>query len=457
MKINQISFAAPGFRRYFMTERCIKMRGRCFAGRIMLAFALRRIGYSLLIVLGVVLLTFLLFNVAAGDPAAAVLGKNPEPAEVESLRRELGADLPLLYGRRCRTEAFRSGTFAANSPLPVGVVRRTLSRERMEYIFEPQFPSDDPLTVTATGLGNARIEIDNFDPESGLVRDNRLPVIVRITGENAVQQPVAVHFFRLQDSPLHTQFSRALGEICRFTPEFPYVRVLDFGRTLTTREPISKILRRGVGPSLGLMLPIFFGELFFGVLLALLATAFKDRLADRLLVLFSVAGMSVSYLVLIIFAQWFLGYYCNWFPVWGWGDWRYLALPVLVGVVSGLGGSVRFYRTVFVDELRREYLRTAAAKGCAPWTVYGRHLLRSAAIPIITRASAVLPFLFTGSLLLETFFGIPGLGFAGIDALNNSDLQLLKALVVVSALLFVALNLLADLAYAWADPRIRLE
>ena len=110
-----------------------------------------------------------------------------------------------------------------------------------------------------------------------------------------------------------------------------------------------------------------------------------------------------------------------------------------------------------MDELRREYLRTAAAKGCAPWTVYGRHLLRNAAIPIITRASAVLPFLFTGSLLLETFFGIPGLGFAGIDALNNSDLQLLKALVVVSALLFVALNLLADLAYAWADPRIRLE
>ncbi len=422
----------------------------------MLAFALRRIGYSLLIILGVVLLTFLLFNVAAGDPAAAVLGKNPEPAEVESLRRELGADLPLLYGRRCRTEAFRSGDFDRNTPLPVGVTRRLPDDRITEYVFEPQFPSEEPLAVTAEGQGGATIEIDNFDPETGRIRDNRLPVVVRVTAPETAS-PVAVRFFRLQESPFHSQFSRALGEICRFTPEFPYVRVLDFGRTLTTREPISRILWRGVWPSLGLMLPIFCGELVFGVLLALLATAFKDRPADRLLVLFSVAGMSVSYLVLIIFAQWFLGYYCNLFPVWGWGDWRYLALPVLVGVVSGLGGSVRFYRTVFVDELRREYLRTAAAKGCAPWTVYGRHLLRNAAIPIITRASAALPFLFTGSLLLETFFGIPGLGFAGIDALNNSDLQLLKALVVVSALLFVVLNLLADLAYAWADPRIRLE
>ena len=118
---------------------------------------------------------------------------------------------------------------------------------------------------------------------------------------------------------------------------------------------------------------------------------------------------------------------------------------------------MRFYRTVFVNELNREYLRTALAKGCAPFAVYARHLLRNTALPIISRAATVLPFLFTGSLLLETFFGIPGLGYAGIDALNNSDLQLLKALVIMSALLFVGINLLTDIAYAWADPRVRLK
>ena len=235
------------------------------------------------------------------------------------------------------------------------------------------------------------------------------------------------------------------------------MKVLDFGRTISTREPISTILLRGVGPSLALMIPIFLGELTIGVALALLAAAFKDSWIDRSLVLLSVAGMSVSYLVVIIFAQWFLGYYYDLFPVWGWESWRSLGLPILVGILCGIGGNVRFYRTVFVNELRREYLRTAAAKGCSPLSIYGRHLLRNAAIQIITRASAALPFLFTGSLLLESFFGIPGLGFTGIDALYNSDLQLLKALVVTSALLFVVMNLIADLAYAWADPRIRLE
>ena len=120
-------------------------------------------------------------------------------------------------------------------------------------------------------------------------------------------------------------------------------------------------------------------------------------------------------------------------------------------------GQDIFAPSVDVNELRREYLRTAAAKGLSPFRVYGKHLLRNAAIQIITRASAALPFLFTGSLLLESFFGIPGLGFAGVDALYNSDLQLLKALVITSAILFVVMNLLADLAYAWADPRIRLE
>jgi len=166
--------------------------------------------------------------------------------------------------------------------------------------------------------------------------------------------------------------------------------------------------------------------------------------------------MSVSYLVFIIAGQWFLAYRWNLFPVWGYGSWRHLALPILVGIASGLGGGVRFYRTVFVNELNREYLRTALAKGCTPLRLYGRHLLRNALIPIITRASATLPFLFTGSLLLESYFGIPGLGFLGYNALMNADLQTVKALVVVTAALFILMNLAADIAYAWADPRVRL-
>ena len=231
---------------------------------------------------------------------------------------------------------------------------------------------------------------------------------------------------------------------------------LNFGKTLTTREPINRILLRGVGPSLALMIPVFFGELLFGVLLALVSAACRDQLPDRVLVILAVCFMSVSYLVLIIGAQWFFGYKLGWFPIWGFDGPRYLLLPILTGILFGVGGNVRFFRTVFIDELGKEYLRTAVAKGLPARTVYGRHLLRNAALQILTKAGAGLPFLFTGSLLLESFFGIPGLGFAGVDALYNSDIQLLKAVVVLSSILFVFINFLTDLAYAWADPRVRI-
>lgn len=400
----------------------------------MFHFIVRRTLYSILILLGVVALTFALFNVAAGDPAAAVLGKNARPDEVESLRRELGADLPLFYGKRCATEAFPA--WRKGEELPHDV-----TGEDGKLTFRQRFAARAPVVAKVTRNGvTSECEV------------GAAPVFT--LSDAGVEE---VRFYREQPSPWNSQFRRAIGEIVSIRPAFPYFHVLDFGRTVTTREPISTILLRGVWPSLCLMIPIFVGELVAGLALALVAAAFKDTLIDRALVIVSVAGMSVSYLVVIIFAQWFLGYYYDWFPVWGFEGIACLALPVLVGILCGIGGNVRFYRTVFANELRREYLRTAAAKGLSPVRIYGRHLLRNAALQIITRASAALPFLFTGSLLLESFFGIPGLGFAGVDALYNSDLQLLKALVVTSALLFIVMNLLADLAYAWADPRIRLE
>ena len=206
-----------------------------------------------------------------------------------------------------------------------------------------------------------------------------------------------VKVFRLQENPYNSQFFRAVKEIL----------TLDFGRTVTTREPVSDIFKRSIGPSLLLMLPIFLGELSLGAALALVATAFRNRLPDRLLVLLSVAGMSVSYLTVIILGQWFLGYYLELFPIWGFQSAADFGLPVTIGILCGTGTNVRFFRTVFTDELRKEYLRTAVAKGASPASVYGKHLLRNGAIQIITRAGASLPFLFTGSLLLESFFGIP--------------------------------------------------
>jgi peptide/nickel transport system permease protein len=165
--------------------------------------------------------------------------------------------------------------------------------------------------------------------------------------------------------------------------------------------------------------------------------------------------LSISYLVSIIFCQWLFAYKLDIFPVWGWGSWKYLPLPVGIGIICGLGTAVRYYRSCFVNGLNAECLRTARSVGTPAWKIYVVYLLRNTALPVIAYATAALPYLFTGSLLLESFFGIPGLGAAGVDALQNSDLQLLKALVLVSALVFVVINLLAEFAYRWADPRLR--
>jgi peptide/nickel transport system permease protein len=403
----------------------------------MLNYIIKRFSYSILIIAGVVLLTFGLFRVAAGDPAAAVLGKNPSPREVEDLRSDLGADLPLIYGYWRKTEAFSSADFS-NKNKKLGV---TVKGGNIE--FKRNFNIDSPV--------QCRIKGKTWEKEINIPPSQKILII-----SNSPQID-SVEFFRKQKSPFNSQLIRSVQEIISFTASFPYITFLNFGRTIVTREPIRHTLWRGVGPSLCLMIPIFLGEIIIGICLALLATAYKGRWPDKVLMLLAISTMSISYLVFIILGQWFLAYSLNWFPVWGWGSMINLALPLIIGIASGIGGSVRFYRTVFVNELNREYLRTAAAKGCSSFSIYTKHLLRNSAIPIITHATAALPFLFTGSLLLETFFGIPGLGYLGIEALNNSDLQLLKALVIISAILFVTMNTAADIAYAWADPRIRLK
>jgi ABC-type dipeptide/oligopeptide/nickel transport system permease component len=380
--------------------------------------------------LGVMILTFALFRIAAGDPAATVLGKNPSPREIEDLRSELGTDKPLFWGKWLRTESFTSVDFSEKRKLPgIKLEGETiysddgcLQLKNGKAIFSRNFKSPSPqIKAKVVFSGNLESAEKNAKVEAletvEFIYPGNLEEITLEAKENGAKIK-SVTFYREQKSPLNTQLSASIAEIVSFKKEFPYVSFMNFGRALITREPIKKILWRGIWPSLCLMLPIFLGELFIGIILALFSTAFKGSWADKSISLFSIAGMSVSYLVFIIFGQWYLGYYYNLFPVWGWGDLRHLALPVIIGIVCGLGGGIRFYRTVFINELNKEYLRTAMAKGCSEFSIYSRHLLKNAMIPIITRAATVLPFLFTGSLLLETFFGIPGLGYAGINALN---------------------------------------
>ena len=166
--------------------------------------------------------------------------------------------------------------------------------------------------------------------------------------------------------------------------------------------------------------------------------------------------MSVNYVIWVAAGQYFLAYRWGLFPLWGFENWTYLLLPILVGVVSGLGPDVRFYRTVILEEARRPHVRTAIAKGVSPARVLVLHVLRNALVPVVTNVSLAVPFLFTGSILLESFYGLPGLGGIGLSAVNASDYATVRAVVLIGALLYQLANLGADLLDAWLDPQARL-
>jgi len=243
-----------------------------------------------------------------------------------------------------------------------------------------------------------------------------------------------------------------------------YRRMLtfDFGRSDADDVPIAQRIREGMGPSLALTVPLFGLGLVMGIVLSLFVAFFRDTYIDSTGVFLCVLGMSVSILLYIIGAQYLIGKLLRWFPISGFDAdpsviGRFLALPLVVGVMSGVGGEVRFYRTVFVEETGRDYVRTARAKGAGEGRVMIRHVLRNALIPILTRVVMAIPFLFTGSLLLESFFGIPGLGALTVDAINGNDFSTLRTMVYIGSLLFVLGQIATDVSYALADPRVRLE
>lgn len=233
-----------------------------------------------------------------------------------------------------------------------------------------------------------------------------------------------------------------------------------FGRSWSDRELIITKIKQGALPSLSLTVPMFIGELVISISLALIVAYFRGTIIDILSVFICVVLMSVPFLSFILFGQYFLAFKWGLFPVYFWPDLplpEYVALPILIGIVAGLGGNLRFYRTVMLDELRNDYVRTAFAKGLGTGSVLFRHVLKNAMIPIITQVILAIPFLFLGSLLLERFFGIPGLGYLMIDAIAARDFQIINAMTFIGAILFVVFNLITDICYSIVDPRVSFE
>jgi len=234
----------------------------------------------------------------------------------------------------------------------------------------------------------------------------------------------------------------------------------DFGASEDKRDIASEIGER-MWPSLALAVPVFLVGLAVCVSFALLMAFFRATYLDLWGVVLCVAMMSISTLFYIIGGQYLLSKLLHLVPISGYQGGadavRFLLLPVFIGVVAGIGASSRWYRTLFLEEMGRDYVRTARAKGLAERAVLFGHVLQNALIPILTGVVAVIPLLFMGSLLSESFFGIPGLGSYTIDAIQAQDFAVVRAMVFIGTVFYIVGLILTDISYTLVDPRIRLQ
>ncbi|MBB3223540.1 ABC transporter permease [Pseudoduganella umbonata] len=253
------------------------------------------------------------------------------------------------------------------------------------------------------------------------------------------------------DDPYHVQLLIFVKQIATF----------DFGQSWATGEPVGHIIASRLGPSLTVLVPLTVIETALCIALALAIAFVRGSLTDRAVMVACTAAMSVSILVYIIAFQYGLAYRLGLFPVQGWGDslaenlLRYAPLPILIGLAVSVAPTLRLYRSFVLDEAGQDYVRTARAKGLPERRVMWVHVLRNAAIPVITHVMASLPALLIGAFLLERFFGIPGIGREVILAVERSDFPVIKAITVYVAAATMVFNLLADVLYRVADPRVQ--
>ncbi|MEO8304876.1 MAG: ABC transporter permease [Betaproteobacteria bacterium] len=234
---------------------------------------------------------------------------------------------------------------------------------------------------------------------------------------------------------------------------------LDFGPSDSGRD-IGYELRKRMGPSIALAIPTFILGVFIVIAFSLVMVFFRNTYLEFWGFTFAVFLMAISALFYILMGQFLFSRVLKLVPIsgfaGGWDLFVFLALPVIIGIVSRLGSEALFYRTMFLEEIGKDYVRTARSKGLSETVVLFRHVLRNAMLPILTSTVAVLPLLFLGALIMESFFGIPGLGSYTIDAINAQDFAIVRSMVFVGSVLYIVGLILTDISYTVADPRIRL-
>jgi peptide/nickel transport system permease protein len=254
------------------------------------------------------------------------------------------------------------------------------------------------------------------------------------------------------DQPLWIQYLDVLRSAFTF----------DFGRSWNTKQEILQMIKNGAVPSLTFTAPGFILSTVISLSISVIVAFYRGKFLDKFFVVICVSMMSISSLAYILFFQWFFAYKLGMFEISGYEDGfpyfiPYVLLPIMIWIILTLGYDLRFYRTVMLDEIYQDYVRTARAKGLSERVILFKHVLKNAMIPVITYVVIQIPYLILGALLIENFFGIPGLGSLIVDALNSNDFGVMKAMSILTSLAFIFFNLVSDVLYTIVDPRVRLK
>ncbi len=244
---------------------------------------------------------------------------------------------------------------------------------------------------------------------------------------------------------------------------FKQIVTFEWGKSWATNESVANLFMTRLPATLTVMVPILLLDVLLAIPFAMAVASVRGSLTDRTLMVVTTVALSISFLVYVIVGQYLFAFQFGWFPVQGWSDSTltnllvYTPLPVLLAVLVGLAPQMRLYRTFFLDEIGQDYVRTARAKGLTERTILLKHVLRNALIPILTNVAVALPGIFVGSFLIETFFSIPGLGREVLLAVNRSDYPVIQAVTIYIAVITMFVNLVTDVLYKLADPRVVLK
>ena len=437
----------------------------------MIAYILRRLAQATLTILGVMILTFLLFRAMPGDIAAAHIGQKATQQQRADWLHRHGYDRPMLLNLHRRlvitdmtvgNKPFAARDAEGSAIADALALFAAKGKDESERILLGRYVrglSEDTGIAELTGADElpegpkppvrkvifhladgGKLEVDLAGVETcGQLLDR-----INDHPDNAGRVKAAI-----------SDWSSAMLLDSQFA-DHVYKSVTFQARSLITNEKLTEIIVRRAPASLALTVPAMALGWVSAMIISCFVAYFRGTIVDKAGVFLTVLGMCVPFLAFMIYGQWLMFELA---PTRAYGLFyrANIYVPVLIMVIAGLGGSVRFYRTVILDQVNQDYVRTARAKGAPLVSVLFRHVLKNCMLPILTNLIMAIPFLIMGSLLVETYFGIPGLGDLMLTSINSRDESILNAMVFLTALVYTLGVLLTDISYAVFDPRIRLQ